>query len=30
MWETTEARDGSETTWGEAVTDAEYAAPAGG
>lgn len=30
MWETTGARDGSETTWGEAVTDAEYDAPAGG
>lgn len=24
MWETTDARDGSETTWGEAVTDAVY------
>jgi quercetin dioxygenase-like cupin family protein len=28
MWETTEARDGSETTWGEPVTDEQYSAPA--
>ena len=26
MWETTEARDGSETTWAEAVTDEQYEA----
>ncbi|GIG34696.1 hypothetical protein [Cellulomonas pakistanensis] len=24
MWETTDARDGSETTWAEPVTDAQY------
>ena len=29
MWETTEARDGSETTWGEPVDDAQYAAGGG-
>jgi quercetin dioxygenase-like cupin family protein len=27
MWETTEARDGSETTWAEAVSDEQYEAP---
>jgi hypothetical protein len=26
MWETTDARDGSETTWAEPVMDAQYAA----
>ena len=27
MWESTDAPDGSETTWAEAVTDAQYDAP---
>lgn len=27
MWETTEARDGSETTWAEPVTDEQYDTP---